>query len=223
MKQMVCSVCSYTYDESKGIPEAGIAPGTRWEDLPEGWRCPWCGASKDMFREKAETPAPAPEPPQMPAQEPGGEWQLSALELSVICSNLARGCEKQYLPEQEKGFRELADFFRAQSVPAPDAGMPALLQLVEQEFSSGYPYAHAAAGEAADRGALRALTWSEKVTRMLQNLLSRYEKEGEAMLEHTGVYVCSVCGFVYVGDAPPSICPVCKVPSWKFEQAGKGA
>ena len=73
MKQMVCSVCSYTYDESKGIPEAGIAPGTRWEDLPEGWRCPWCGASKDMFREKAETPAPAPEPPQMPAQEPGGE------------------------------------------------------------------------------------------------------------------------------------------------------
>ena len=38
MKQMVCSVCSYTYDESKGIPEAGIAPGTRWEDLPDPHR-----------------------------------------------------------------------------------------------------------------------------------------------------------------------------------------
>ena len=175
MKQMVCSVCSYTYDEAKGIPEAGIAPGTRWEDLPEGWRCPWCGASKDMFREKAAAPVPAPDLPP-PAQEPGGEWQLSALELSVICSNLARGCEKQYLPEQEKGFRELAEFFRARSVPAPDAGTQALLQLVERDLSSGLPYAHTAAGEAADRGALRALTWSEKVTRMLQNLLSRYEK-----------------------------------------------
>ena len=71
-------------------------------------------------------------------------------ELSVICSNLARGCEKQYLPEQEKGFRELAEFFRARSVPAPDAGTQALLQLVERDLSSGLPYAHTAAGEAAD-------------------------------------------------------------------------
>lgn len=45
MKQMVCSVCSYTYDEAKGIPE-GIAPGTKWEELPENWKCPWCGAGK---------------------------------------------------------------------------------------------------------------------------------------------------------------------------------
>ena len=57
MKQMVCSVCSYTYDEAKGIPEAGIAPGTRWEDLPADWKCPWCGASKDAFREKKDPSA----------------------------------------------------------------------------------------------------------------------------------------------------------------------
>ena len=44
MREFVCSVCSYTYDERKGIPEAGIAPGTKWEDLPEDWKCPWCGA-----------------------------------------------------------------------------------------------------------------------------------------------------------------------------------
>ena len=43
------------------------------------------------------------------------------------------------------------------------------------------------------------------------------------MLEHTGVYVCSVCGFVYVGDNPPEICPVCKVPSWKFDKAERRA
>ena len=57
----------------------------------------------------------------------------------------------------------------------------------------------------------------------LESLLSRYQAEGEKMLEHTGVYVCSVCGFVYVGDAPPEICPVCKVPSWKFERVERGA
>ena len=56
MKQMVCSVCSYTYDEAKGIPEAGIAPGTKWEELPEDWKCPWCGAGKDAFWEKTEKP-----------------------------------------------------------------------------------------------------------------------------------------------------------------------
>ena len=42
-------------------------------------------------------------------------------------------------------------------------------------------------------------------------------QEGERMLAHSGVYVCSVCGFVYVGDAPPELCPVCKVPAWKFD------
>ena len=214
MKQMVCSVCTYTYDEAKGIPEAGIAPGTRWEDLPDDWKCPWCGAGKEMFREKNEAPSPEP----APVEKPHVERELSPMELSVICSNLARGCEKQYLPEQEKGFRELATFFRAKAEPEPAADMEMLLTLVEKDLSAGYPYANAVAAEGPDRGVLRALVWSEKVTRMLQSLLNRYRAEGEKMLENTGVYVCSVCGFVYVGDAAPELCPVCKVPSWKFEK-----
>lgn len=219
MKQMVCSVCTYTYDEAKGIPEAGIAPGTRWEDLPDDWKCPWCGAGKEMFREKNEAPSPEP----APVEKPHVERELSPMELSVICSNLARGCEKQYLPEQEKGFRELAAFFRAKAEPESAADMEMLLTLVEKDLSAGYPYANAVAAEGPDRGALRALVWSEKVTRMLQSLLNRYHAEGEKMLENTGVYVCSVCGFVYVGDAPPELCPVCKVPSWKFERIERRA
>ena len=224
MKQMVCSVCSYTYDEAKGIPEAGIAPGTRWEDLPDDFRCPWCGAGKEAFEEKREAQtAPAQQPRESarakrpPAQH--DDRQLSPMELSVICSNLARGCEKQYMPEQEKAFRKLAEFFRTQADEAHGGeGTQQLLHLIEQDLSAGYPYAHQVASETADRGALRALVWSEKVTRMLKSLLSRYEAEGEKMLEHTGVYVCTVCGFVYVGDAAPELCPVCKVPSWKFEK-----
>lgn len=49
VKKYVCSICGYVYDEAAGIPAAGIGPGTRWEDLPEGWVCPLCGASKDLF------------------------------------------------------------------------------------------------------------------------------------------------------------------------------
>ena len=46
MKKYVCLVCGYVYDEAKGISEAGIEPGTSWDDLPENWVCPLCGATK---------------------------------------------------------------------------------------------------------------------------------------------------------------------------------
>ena len=49
MKTYVCTMCGYVYDPEKGDPEAGIAPGTAWEDLPEDFVCPDCGAGKDMF------------------------------------------------------------------------------------------------------------------------------------------------------------------------------
>lgn len=220
MKQMICSICSYTYDESVGIPDAGIAPGTKWEDLPEDWKCPWCGAGKDAFREKQEAVSVSAE---QQVQKPHVEKELSALEMSITCSNLARGCEKQYLPEEAEAFKKLADFFKTKAEPVEDANTKKLLELIEQDLSIGYPYATAMASEKPDRGALRCQVWSEKVTRMLQSLLTRYEAEGEKMLEGTGVYVCSICGFVYVGDSAPELCPVCKVPSWKFDKMERRA
>ena len=45
----LCGVCIWEYNEAKGLPAMGIAPGTKWEDLPEDFRCPLCGADKDMF------------------------------------------------------------------------------------------------------------------------------------------------------------------------------
>ena len=107
MKQMVCSVCSYTYDEAKGIPE-GIAPGTKWEELPENWKCPWCGAGKEAFREKKDEGQTVT---QEKLEKPHVEKELSAMEMSIICSNLSRGCEKQYLQDQADAFKKLADFF----------------------------------------------------------------------------------------------------------------
>jgi hemerythrin-like domain-containing protein/rubredoxin len=45
----VCKVCDYAYDPNLGDPERGIPPGTSFGDLPEGWVCPLCGATKDNF------------------------------------------------------------------------------------------------------------------------------------------------------------------------------
>ncbi|MCX7176104.1 MAG: rubredoxin [Proteobacteria bacterium] len=49
MKQYQCIVCGYIYDETLGEPEHGIAPGTRWEDVPADWCCPDCGVAKADF------------------------------------------------------------------------------------------------------------------------------------------------------------------------------
>jgi rubredoxin len=45
-----CELCSFAYDEAKGLPDEGIAPGTRWEDVPEDWICPDCATSKADFQ-----------------------------------------------------------------------------------------------------------------------------------------------------------------------------
>lgn len=48
----VCELCGYEYDPTEGDPENGIEPGTEFEDLPEGWTCPLCGATKEDFAEE---------------------------------------------------------------------------------------------------------------------------------------------------------------------------
>jgi rubredoxin len=46
-----CTICGYIYDPEKGDPDSGIAPGTPFEDLPDSWTCPQCGAMKEDFVE----------------------------------------------------------------------------------------------------------------------------------------------------------------------------
>ena len=45
-----CLLCSYVYDPAVGDPDNGVAPGTAFEDLPDDWVCPECGAGKEEFR-----------------------------------------------------------------------------------------------------------------------------------------------------------------------------
>lgn len=220
MKEYVCSVCGYIYDEAIGIPEEGIAPGTKFADLDDDWVCPICGATKEEFElEKATVEV---ENHHSVIEASSDMEEMTPLEISALCANLARGCEKQYKPEESALFTELSAFFKKKVAPEKTANVSRLLELIENDLNTGFPKANLAANEVGDRGALRALVWSEKVTRILKSLLTRYQKNGEAMLDNTGVYVCTICGFIYVGDKLPEVCPVCKVPNWKFEEVKGG-
>ena len=182
MAEYVCSVCGYVYEEAKGIPGAGIAPGTKWEDLPNDWTCPLCGAAKAEFDKKGAPPTEQVKA--VPVMEtPQDEQAFSPLEYAALCTNLARGCEKQYKPEEAGLFRELAAYFEGTAPKKADAGFEMLLSQIEEDIREGFPSANAAAAGNADRGALRALVWSEKVTRIQKSLLSRHMDEGDAMTQ----------------------------------------
>ena len=205
----ICSICGYVYDEAGNTP---------WAELPEDWKCPLCGASKSDFVPEGSAQPSADfitVPDSAPELKP-----LSAIETGALCSNLAKGCEKQVQPEQAAAFRKLADWFSERGKPDAEPSFARLLELVNADLNSQYPAANEISRQNGDRGALRSLTWSEKVSRILKSLLVRYAQEGDAMLENTGVYVCTICGFVYVGDALPEVWPVCKVPNRKFERIG---
>ncbi|HEY6872850.1 MAG TPA: rubredoxin [Geobacteraceae bacterium] len=49
MQKWRCTICQYIYDPAEGDPDNGIDPGTAFEELPEEWVCPLCGAGKDLF------------------------------------------------------------------------------------------------------------------------------------------------------------------------------
>ena len=52
MKRYVCEICGYVYDPAKGDPSQDIAPGTPFDQLPDTWVCPVCGAPKSQFKEQ---------------------------------------------------------------------------------------------------------------------------------------------------------------------------
>ena len=206
-----CPVCGYVYDED--------AEGAAWDSLPDDWECPICGASKAVFA--AEQPADGDIAEQLPLPErEGGDMRITPAELSAICSNLARGCEKQYMDEERELFTKLAEHY-ASLVPPAEGDFKALAEAVKTGADAALAAAKSAAAAQGDRGALRALVWGERVNFVLKSLIERYGREGEALLNDADIWVCSICGFVYIGAVPPEICPVCKVPSFRFERGGE--
>ena len=203
----ICQICGYVYDDAKEkVP---------FEELPDDWKCPLCGAAKSDFKPEAN----GDEKKVVTAieQMEADLEKLSAGQLAALCSNLARGCEKQYKQEEADLFKQLADYFTAVVPAVNDASVEKLAKELQTD-ADNYAAVRATADANADRGAARVCVWGEKVTRMLSSLVNRYLNEGEAMLKDTNIWVCTTCGFVYIGDTPPELCPVCKVPNWKFEK-----
>ena len=206
----ICQICGYVYDDAKEkVPFA---------ELPDDWKCPLCGAAKSDFKPEAN----GDEKKVVTAieQVEADLEKLSAGQLAALCSNLARGCEKQYKQEEADLFRQLADYFTAAVPAVNDASVEKLAKELQTD-ADNYAAVRATADANADRGAARVCVWGEKVTRMLSSLVNRYLNEGEAMLKDTNIWVCTTCGFVYIGDTPPELCPVCKVPDWKFGRVSK--
>jgi rubredoxin len=50
MQKYICTPCGYVYDPDEGDAMSGVDPGTAFEDLPDDWLCPMCGAGKEMFK-----------------------------------------------------------------------------------------------------------------------------------------------------------------------------
>jgi len=222
VKKYECSVCGYIYDESAGDPDNGIATGTKWDELPDDWECPLCGASKSEFEAQEEKKESKPVKKVNSPVESHDLMELSFGEMSAIFSNLARGSEKQYRFEDAERFKKLAEFYNG-IARSTDNGQLSDINGMAKENIEAYAGAKAIAEENSDRGALRALVWGEKVTRIVSSILTRYEKQKSDLLKDKNIYVCEICGFVYIGDEPPEICPVCKVPKLKISKIQKEA
>ena len=210
MKKYLCTVCGHIYDEDAGDEKNHIAKQTAFGDLPEKWTCPVCGAFKSQFRE-LNTPKIEIKVEHLPPSA------LTALKGSAICSNLAKGCEKQQKADEAVIYHSLAKELKESVPSATSVSFSDLMRGVEHDISSLIPMVKKVAENHHDRGALRAVTWAEKVTRIQHSLLERHEKEGPSLVKGKNVYLCPVCGFIFIDEQAPSKCPVCGVPEWKFE------
>lgn len=206
----ICQVCGYVYDEEK--------EGTSFDKLPDDWTCPWCGASKENFNLEQVTKVVKKEIDKPIVSD---MQKLTFKEMSVLCSNLARGSEKQYKQEEADLFRELAIYYDSISEDEPNASVDTLKNLLNEDTKNLYSNARSIGEEDKDRGALRVCTWGEKVTNIQKSLLEQYNKFGDTIFANKEVWVCSICGFIYLGENPPELCPVCKVPSWKFDKVAR--
>lgn len=208
MAKYVCPICGYVYDEEK--------EGVKFSDLPSDYTCPVCGAPIDLFT-KEEEEVSASEDADLKESDADELKELSFAEMSIICSNLAKACEKQVKNDAAKILYHLADKYLAQAEKEEAAGISAAIDLIANDVNL-YPSAKKKASENHDRGSLRALVWSEKVTRMMESILGQYLKKGDALLNDVNIYVCEVCGFIYIGNDLPPVCPVCKVPNFKMRK-----
>ena len=208
MKKYRCKICGYIYDDAK--------ESVKFEDLPEDWTCPWCGAPKSMFELVEEENEKAKEEGRKEQEELPQEdlRDLSLYEKSLICSNLAKACEKEYKEEEQALLEELAEYYKNEAAKINEPFSAVITSL--KEDISLLENAMTVANTHQDRGAKRVLTWATKSTNLLNALLKTIEEKGLDYIKNTKIWVCDICGYIYIGEVPPESCPICKVPSFKI-------
>lgn len=204
MKKYRCIICGYIYDEAK--------EKVKFEDLPDDWTCPLCGSPKSAFEEVIEAAPQKQE--EVEREEEKDLRSLTNEEITYICSNLAKACEKEYKEEEQNLFTELAAYFDRKS--KEESGTLEDIKQANEQERKEMESAMNMADKNSDRGAKRVLTWATKTSNMMKIILENYEKKGLDYIKNTKIWVCDICGFIYIGEEPPKVCPVCKVPSFKI-------
>ena len=208
MKKYRCTICGYIYDEAKNE--------VKFVDLPDDWKCPLCGAPKSLFEEVKEEKEEIKDVSKVEVIEDVDDdlRELSNYEISLICSNLARGCEKQYLEEEKDLFRELSKHY--EGLEEDKAGnLDDVINMIDNDINN-FSKAMEVFSKYDDRGSKRVVNWANKSTNIMKVVIDTYKEKGIDYIKNTKIWVCDICGFVYIGDNPPKVCPVCKVPSLKI-------
>lgn len=207
MKKYRCKICGYIYDETK--------EKVKFNDLPDDWTCPLCGAPKIMFEEVIEESNQKEEVPKEEREEILEDLEeVSNYEKALICSNLAKACEKEYKEEEKEAFLKLANYFYAKE-KEEEGNLAQYASQVQKDLEL-MKKADEIATKENDRGAKRVLNWASKSTQMVEVILKTYQEKGLEYIKNVKIWVCDICGFIYIGDVPPKVCPICKVPSLKI-------
>ncbi|HAK47053.1 MAG TPA: hypothetical protein DCO79_14195 [Spirochaeta sp.] len=137
--------------------------------------------------------------------------------LPVIFSNLQKASEKQQNYDSAEHFGKLSEKYYQDAV---SGDLRTIKDMIVTDISSMADI-QSLAGENGDRGILRALRWGGKVAAIQKSLIDRYLSKGEALTEGKEIFLCEACGFIFLGNAVPGLCPVCKAPSSRFTKVGK--
>lgn len=143
-------------------------------------------------------------------------------ERAPILSNLAKAAEKMQAPDLAVRLLNLSkscdltlDAVDREMSPASNTwdSCAAQNQIL---LTRAYPSIESALETGPDRAVLRVDTWGKKVAAVQKSLLQRYIQKGDDLVRDKELFVCEACGFIFLGDAAPAICPICKAPASRF-------
>ena len=151
--------------------------GAKWKDVPGDWACP-VYISERIVIEKAEVQIESFAKPKPKAVQKHKLSRMPFGAMSALISNLAKGSEKLRRKAETEKFNELAQYYSSLIVPGQKEGFAEMSKIAGENLETDFPEANIIAKELSDRGALRALTWAEKVTRVVASTTNKYEKNG---------------------------------------------